>query len=205
MLTEQQIHAAVHEIQHAILETLEDYNRTKIKQEPEFTVKLTTKIEDRLKNINLAGVRWNAKILTDRGAKAEEKIIGADFMGVLEIDLPDYKVKKGFLVQAKMSGNINSPDLMEQCQKMLKHSNESFVFIYDKDGISVIKASEILNSESKFSQLPRMSAEEFYYEHFKCFIGDHAIKSANGENLYELMEKYEARRLLHLVVFGTEK
>lgn len=73
----------------------------KIRQEPDATSQLVGAIKHEFWRREVHGINWEATVFTDRGPKAEEKRFGADFGGVLNIDLPDYKVKKGFLAQAK--------------------------------------------------------------------------------------------------------
>src|SRR5713101_2938295 len=70
-----------------------------VEQEPQFTDRMLDRITQAIEGYQTKGVLWRAKTLTDRGANAQEKQYGADFVGVLQIEVPGYSVKKGFLAQ----------------------------------------------------------------------------------------------------------
>jgi len=42
----------------------------------------------------------------------------------------------------------------------------------------------------------------FYREHFECFIGDRGIHRANPQGLEDLLQRYEAKRLV--LLYGSE-
>lgn len=83
-----------------------------------------------------SGIQWTALSLTDRVKNSQEKEFGADFDGVLDIDLDDYQAKKGFLAQAKRIEPFETMvaqerrRIVKQCKNMLDHTNEAFVFLY---------------------------------------------------------------------------
>lgn len=92
--------------------------------------------------------------MTDRGHGSQENSYGADFLATLELD-QGYQVKKGFLAQAKLIepsenfGNANFEKMREQCEKLLKLSSASYIFLYSQQsGISVIPAIEVLGARS---------------------------------------------------------
>ncbi|MDD5705220.1 MAG: hypothetical protein PHR35_04800 [Kiritimatiellae bacterium] len=74
----------------------------KVEQEPAMTDRMLGAIEESLSDFTSRDIRWRAKTLTDRGRGAQETTYGAYFLGVLNIDLPDFTVAKGFLAQAKL-------------------------------------------------------------------------------------------------------
>jgi len=148
------------------------------------------------------GVTWTAKTLTDHGPDTQEKVYGADFVGVLEIDVPGYKVKKGFLAQAKLvnsaSGIMRRSEfnrMIGQCEQMLNLSPSSYVFYQSPNGIRVIPAVAVLaasrpevafNTEGFYSR----ALSAFYEEHFECFIGDRRISEPSEKTLKELHARY---------------
>src|SRR5262245_27415390 len=83
-------------------------------------------------------VRIKARHMTSRASGAEERRIGADIVMVLDVDLPDQRLTKGLLVQAKVlpEGQVMAPraweDLKRQCQRMLTRTPSAFVFMYGK-------------------------------------------------------------------------
>ncbi|MXY42440.1 MAG: hypothetical protein F4160_13185 [Rhodospirillaceae bacterium] len=140
---------------------------------------------------------WNARSLrTSSGRSAEEKRHGADLMGVLDIDIPDYQIKKGFLAQAKRAepGRIISNRewgrLHDQCEIMLSRTPDSFVWIYSKEkGIRIFSAISVVNLDSRYIfDLYDRSVSSFFEYHLECFIGDHRLNSTKIETLDALAE-----------------
>lgn len=162
------------------------------------------RIAEAMDGFSAKGIRWRAKTLTDRGPHSQEKQYGADFAGVLEIDVPGYNVKKGFLAQAKLLRADGMSDaefrrMVGQCQQMLELSPASFVFHQSRDGIRVIPAIAVVGSsgpEVAFDPNGVYSRKigRFYEEHFGCFVGDGAI----SEPTIETLERLRARELLYL-------
>lgn len=177
----------------------------RIEQEPDFTSRMLGAIEEAMNNFSVKGVRWTAKTLTDRGPGAQEKQYGADFIGVLEISLPGYEVRKGFLAQAKLiepNKRMASRDfhrMASQCERMLRLSPDSFVFLYSKQGVSVVPAISIVSVATSmpftnpYRLYPRGIAT-FYQEHFASFIGDRNISRPDLATLLRL----KARQMLYL-------
>ena len=150
--------------------------------EVDITGRLLGAVVEQLDGRSIKGLKWRAKqFKTGRGSGAEEQKVGADFMGVLDIDLEDYSVQKGFLVQAKRA-EPNTPiddwtKLQDQLKKMLAISPASYLFVYSKDrGIRTFPAISVLglNSNKVFDLYDR-SFERFFEEHLECFIGDRAL------------------------------
>jgi hypothetical protein len=146
------------------------------------------------------GISWTAKTLTDRGKRSQESRYGADFMIVLTVNLPRYRIAKGFLAQAKLvhNGRIgNLQQLKQQCEMMLNLSAHSFVFLYSTEYVRVLPAIAVLGADDPMSLYFR-SAQRFFEEHLQCFVGDRSISSATPKQLDNLQRQYEARRALLL-------
>jgi hypothetical protein len=162
------------------------------------------KIEHAMDHFEIKDVRWTAKTLTDRGPNAEERKFGADFMGVLTIDLPNFRISKGFLAQAKIlkyNGWLPRDErkrLHEQCRKMLKITPDSFVFIYSLNSVLIVPANSVLNSDVNLDELYSRSVSRFFEEHFESFIGDPRISIPSASKLEELMAEYDTRSALAL-------
>jgi hypothetical protein len=177
----------------------------RIEQEPAFTDRMLGRIESAMDGYVTKGVRWTAKTLTDRGQNSQEREFGADFAGVLDIDLEDFKVSKGFLAQSKMiEPRVSVPArdierMVDQCEVMLKHSPDSFLFLYSMGGISVVPAVSVVGGHfSNPHELYSRSLSRFYEEHFECFIGDREISSPTPNMLDGLRERLRVRRLSYL-------
>src|SRR5438309_11786536 len=93
----QAVRGAAKRIADAINHTVEAIGEGRIEQEPAVTDRMLGAIEESLRNYSKKGISWSAKTLTDRGLRSQESKYGADFMGVLNIALPEFNVSKGFL------------------------------------------------------------------------------------------------------------
>lgn len=157
-------------------------------------------------------------ILRDRGPESTEHEFGADFCGVLDIKLRDFKYTKGFLTQAKMNrrgvfikpsfrgvtsvsvstGN-ESQRLRGQIDKMLSLSHESYVIVYSSDGFVVVPATSI-KALSGSGSVYGKPIDRFFKEYLMCFIGDPLLKAGDPETLEELRRRTNSRAALMLHV-----
>src|SRR2546428_6571347 len=85
----------------AATRTVRDYVAHEVEEETDFTAEMLGRMKESMQGYHTRGVRWTAKILTSHRPASQETTFGADFIGVVSFDLPDYKVAKGFLAQAK--------------------------------------------------------------------------------------------------------
>jgi hypothetical protein len=183
---------------------LQDLEHGRALQEPPVTDRLIAYIQYKLNDKSISGVQWHALTLPDRGPNSAESQLGADLLSVVQFDLPDFKVAKGFLAQAKLvepSSGFTSQDshkLKDQCEKMLAVSPASFVFLYSlQSGILVVPAIEVLAARScNPHELTSYTLARFFTEHFECFIGDRKFAQASRHQLDVLREEYRARRVL---------
>ena len=168
--------------------------------ETHLTGEILGAIGERISNMKIKDVVWNASPLPPK----EEKRHGADFMSVLDVKLPDYEVKKGFLVQAKKAEpgtrflQREWCRLTRQCEKMLQRTPASFVFAYSQKGIRVFSAGSVLGLESPKSEessksrdifeLYHHGVQTFFENHIECFIGDRRLNSPDIQTLDALAE-----------------
>ena len=173
-------------------------------EESQITDRILAEIEGSISHRAYNGVVWKARTLrTGSGIAAEEKRHGADLMGVLNIDLPGYRVTKGFLAQAKRAEpnrGFSGRDwnrLTSQCKTMLGRTPESFVFVYSiSEGIRIVPASSVLGLESgNVFDLYDSSVSSFFESHIKCNIGDLRLNSTNIETLEALVDLHVERVL----------
>src|SRR6266540_3571079 len=112
----------------AVDRTVKSFADRAVEQEPAFTDRMLGRIEEAMSGFESRGVRWRAKTLTDHGPGAQEKRFGADFAGVLDVNLPGYQTTKGFLAQTKLlrpSDTLPGDEfdrLKSQCAEMLDRS-----------------------------------------------------------------------------------
>lgn len=176
------------EIADASAGAIESYKQDEAAQEPEITGRMLGAIADRFRSKCIGGINWNAKTLrTARGASNEEGRHGADFLVVLDIQMHNFAVKKGFLAQAKRAepGTKLGPEdwnrLSRQCTKMLEVTAASFVVAYSKQcGIRYFPAIDIVGSSriDLFEHYDR-GVQAFFELFLECFIGDGRLDKAD--------------------------
>lgn len=195
-------------IEKAAQRVVRSYQDGVIEHEPTVTDRLLGGIEEAMNDFEVKGLRWRAKTLTYQGPHAQETRYGADFVGVLDISIPGYSVRKGFLAQAKrvepgqMMNRRDWEDMKEQCDKMLDLSPDSFVFLYSRESISVVPALSLIGADRRNPyELSSRSVTRFYEEHFQCFVGDRLISAPTLETLRRL----ESRKLLYLHARGVNE
>lgn len=173
----------IERIEDAAKRTAQSFAERTVNQEPHFTDRLLSRIEDAVNATAGTRARWTARTLTDRGPGAEESLVGADFHGSFEVFSGQLRVGKGFLAQAKMlaqSASLSASEhsrLQEQCERMLAHSPDAFVFLYSESGVRVVSATVVnAASERTLDELGTKQIGEFFLDHFKCFIGDPRLR-----------------------------
>jgi hypothetical protein len=138
------------------------------------------------------GIQWSSYVLSSIGPNAEESKFGADFMGILDINVQDFVVKKGFLAQAKrMTKGLSQQGewdrLRQQCDLMLSYTPDSYVFVYGADGFLVIPAISCLSlTKPKIETLYSNKLDRFYKDHVTSFVGDRKLSGADKQTLKAL-------------------
>ena len=200
------------EISDAADKALDSYHQGRVVEEPQLTDRILGAIEDRIESQPPGSIVWKSCTLrTGRGIAAEEKRHGADLMGILDLDLPDYSARKGFLAQAKKAEpglQFSKSDwnrLCSQCERMLLRTPDSFVWVYSKSrGIRIFPANSVLGLESRcIFDLYSRSVSSFFENHIECFIGDRRLNSTNIKTLDALAE-FSVERILELSARPSE-
>ncbi|MBN2563682.1 MAG: hypothetical protein JXQ75_22420 [Phycisphaerae bacterium] len=191
-------------------QTLADLCHGWVEQEAAFTDRLIANIQNQLDGKMIEGIHWRAKTLTDRGQHAQETAFGADFLGILSLDLRGFRVTKGFFAQAKLARRRSAKSLSEsqrlkdQCKKMLGVTPDSFVFVYSRRGIKILPASSVVGTlETDLRGLASRSIGRFFAEYVECFIGDPKLNAPHLDRFYALAEEYQMRQGLY--VRGTDE
>jgi hypothetical protein len=123
------------------------------------------------------------------GRAAEERRHGADFMGILDIDVPRFAVKKGFLAQAKRAEpGTKFPrrewqHLVDQCELMLTRTSHAFVFAYSEArGVRIFSALDVRSFDGRdIYELYDRKISTFFEYHIECMIGDSHLNVPNIE------------------------
>ncbi|MGD6856364.1 hypothetical protein ACQCVO_14910 [Bacillus infantis] len=178
--------------------------------ESEITLHLLEEIKGLLNNKVINGVNFVVRTYT----KKEEKDIGADLGGLIEVTIDGKTIKKAFLAQAKtaeVKGGKKSTskyiytynkDIPGQAENMLSITSDSFFFLYTNEGIYVVSALHVHGNDKKSintKELYYKEFGEFYSEFFKCFIGDHKI--AEIYDTPEELEKFAEDNNVNNVLF----
>lgn len=194
-------------VEQGFLQALDEYAAGQLPDEDRVVARMLTRARDLLSGSTIRGLRWEAGILSSQGPKAQESRHGADFIGVFEASLDDYHVVKGFLGQAKLLKHGNALGgkerrrLREQCQKMLKRSPDSFVFIIQPHSVTILPAISVVAGDNEPLLLYQRGVKHFFEEHFACFVGDGRLASSDTrslDQLPELLARSDARRLLYV-------
>jgi len=175
--------AAINEIAQ---EMLADAANLVVEQEPQITDRLLGRLERQLKEYKKNGVQWILKTFTEHGPNAQEPRTGADVAGILDVELGNYRIKKGFLAQAKIAPDRGFTRgeftrLHGQCRTMLQITPDSYVLIYFETAIRVFPAVSVLATQDRrLSDIYSRSLGRFFEEHFKSFIGDARLATIQG-------------------------
>jgi len=156
-------------------------------------------------------VYFRARTLRDRGENAPEHEFGADFCGIVNINLRNFQQSKGFLSQAKREGygisiqrgffgattvsfskNCEFQRLNRQVEKMLLITPDSFVIIYSTKGFMVVPGSSIKGLNEK-GWLYGKPVDRFFKEFLMCFIGDPRLKAYDDQTLERIRKETNAR------------
>ncbi|MGM0686759.1 MAG: hypothetical protein ACQET3_07305 [Promethearchaeati archaeon] len=186
-----------------------------VSDEPSITNRFLQELQSSInRNDKIKGIQLLPYTLTSLGPNADESIVGADFLAVLNIDIPGISVSKGFLCQAKRSvrgfpitmksrKNIavgfTDPNqllhLQQQVNKMLRFTPDSFVSIYSNEAFAFVPALSVhgLQYGHNPDQVYAKSTMLFFNEFLMCFIGDRQLGVRNVSELKERAEQTGSR------------
>ena len=143
----------------------------RIADEDDFTSRLLERMVIKFDKWSHAGIKLRVRKLTSKGPGAEEAEFGADIVVTVSIRLREYRADKGILVQAKRlrSGRRISTGewktLSQQIEKMHAHTNEAYVWIYDKFGVRAARAATLSGVRSR-------RPDDLYLTRCGAFLGE---------------------------------
>jgi len=178
-------------------------------------------------------MKITAIAFTDRGDAKSEIDIGADMACFVRYDLPGLRWAKGFLGQSKLAksqhhSNGRVPQvalrseaeydlLIQQCAAMGNISEESYVFFFSPESVTVEKAGNLLGDlgESyphkpwqdvhQYRTDPPVDIAQFYGALAACQLGEALLdKPAHGD--YTILDLVRARSIetVLLLMVGTK-
>jgi hypothetical protein len=201
----------------------DDYTEGDVVHEEPFTDQLCGRLKETLYDFETPNVLWQADATTETKGRArlrvrsltktkEEPRYGADLVMVLDIELADYRVRKGLLAQAKRLEPNSRMDadewrrLREQCDRMLQLTPASAVFLYHSGGVTPISAAAVLAyQERDLFSISTWSIEVLYADFAMCWIGDPQIQATDPQSLEALRLLVDARAAVRLIGRGRDK
>jgi len=162
-----------------------EFHKGSLQREDQITGALVSTLDNTLSGIRIKDIEIKAKAFSLK----EEMETKADLGVLLNVKLPEYKLAKAFIAQAKIckrdsafrfsDGNIKK-NLLDQCSKMIEITSSSFVIVYTRNyncGIRVFPAADVYALDNKIScksltHLYSMTLKKLFENFLKCFIGD---------------------------------
>lgn len=190
MYYEDPIREAARRAEHAVQQAMAAYSDHTADYEKSITGGLAIALRNAL-NDQIEGLFWSAHILRDSsGSGSEETQVGADLLIHVMFESPELSYSKGVLIQTKRVEPNRQMDahsyaeLVDQCGKMLAITPASFVFDYAKIGMRCGAASAIVGSNNSelYAQCV-WTPYRFFFELFRCPVGDPNITSARVQDL----------------------
>lgn len=187
---EETLKKAAHRANKAAVAAMSKYRSGRVHDEDDITGILIGQLDAELDG-QIGDLTWDTSVVRHRaGTAAEEKAIGADMIIHVRLDTPKISYSKGVLVQAKRSEpgiSLSGADhtrLVDQCKKMLAVTPESFVFNYAQGEMRCGSALWISGlTKTPIHDQCSMTSYRFFYELFRCPIGDSRLSSARVADL----------------------
>jgi hypothetical protein len=217
MLSTEDTSEFARKVAEAVTRVAEDYAVGDAVHENPISGQLTGRVKETLDGFETANVRWQVETasdikgrarlrtrqLTSQGAGSEETRFGADMIFCLDIELRDYVVRKGFLVQSKRLAHgkhldkTTADELRRQCAKMLAVTPASMVFLYSENGIHVVPATAVAASASyDIYNLETYDVGVLFRDFAICWFGDPLLQATDQASLERLRELADAREAL---------
>lgn len=181
-------------------------------------------------------MKITAIAFTDRGQEKDEVVIGADMACFVRYDLPGLRWAKGFLGQSKLAtvhgqhangvpkvglkDEASYDNMIQQCVSMANITDESYVFFFSAESVTVEKASNLLGDMGEaypkkpwqdvhqFRDEPPVDIAQFYGAVAACQLGEAIMDrevQADGHQSATVMELIESRSIetVLLLMVGT--
>ena len=210
MMTEDDADAFAGKLAGATKRCVKDYGDLEVRHEESFSDQLCGRLKETLEGFATAHIDWQTDIARPGTGRArlsattltkikEEPLFGADIVMVLDVQTPNYSVRKGFLVQAKRlepGGTMPTAEygrLLNQCARMISITPSSMVFLYHSGGVKVVPAAAVLalNSRRLFD-IVSYEIDILYRDFAICWYGDTRLQAADQTSLEGLRTLVDA-------------
>jgi len=175
-----------------------------VKSDTTFTDRWVRQAAKAINGFQHQGMRWRARAHTETATSGETP--ATDLVCVLEIDLPGYSSRNGFLAQTFLIEEEHPPDsgrlqtLRKRCAALQAATSASFVLIYRSRDVIVVPAAAVLATSTRPDRLHKRKIGHFFEEFFSSFIGDPRVAGGKSAPLEDLIRKQKARTGLALHV-----
>lgn len=178
-----------------------DYAGREVRHEESFSDQLCGRLKETLEDFSTPHIDWQTDVAQPGSGRArlsattltktkEEPLFGADIVMALDVQTPDYSVRKGFLVQAKrlepdgVLPNGEYARLLRQCARMISVTPSSMVFLYHSGGVKVVPAAAVLalNSRRLFD-IVSYDIQILYRDFAICWYGDTRLQASDQTSL----------------------
>ena len=201
---EEAIQAVVEQIVEDTGQLCHRISRT-VDDEDDFTSRMADRIERRLDGVFVGGMKWKAitRKFPWRGPRSEEHRFGADLGLVLRMSGRGFDVTKGYLIQAKkfeFKGGLpfgKGDRVFGQCKDMLKITQEAYVWIYSRSGISILRAGSMVETDpSRIPAMRRQTLYGFLMRAFMSWNGDYRLGDLGKQSLEMMAEEFPAKQAI---------
>lgn len=182
-----------------------------VKSGSEFTDRWVRQAAKAVDGFQHQGMRWRARAHVETRPGDETRTV--DLVCAVEIDLPGYSSRNGFLAQTFLIEEDNPPDsgrlqtLRKRCKALQSATPASFVLIYRTKDVIVVPAAAVLATSTRPDRLHKRKIGHFFEEFFSSFIGDARLSGAKSAPLDELVRQKNARTglALHVELVSTPR
>lgn len=201
----------------ATTRVVRDYDDEDVVGEPAFSDQLCGRLKEALEDFETPTIRWQVDVAAHLKGYGhlrartltpwkEEPELGADIVMVLDVDTPDFAVRKGFLAQTKRldPGKWIEPGehrrLIEQCERMLYVTPASMVFLYSTGGVHVVPAAAVLQHKGRnLYDLVTYDTSILYRDFAICWFGDPRIQATDRLTLASLRETLDTNAAVRFI------
>jgi hypothetical protein len=200
-----------------------DYREGDVVHEEPFSDQLCGRLKETLEGFETDNIVWQADVaVADKGRarlrartltkNVEEPALGGDIIMVLDVETPEYVIKKGFFAQAKRlerGASIETREhkrLLEQCDKMLSVTPASMVFLYGRHGVHVVPAAAVAQHKGpNLYDIQTYSLEVLYTDFALCWFGDPRIVATDRASLEDLRARFDAEAAIRFIGRGFDE
>jgi hypothetical protein len=170
-------------------------------QEPQLTAKIAHAIEHELNGITVNGqhVEVHVQDWDSIGASSREKKVGANLYISIVVKEGDRVIaSKGMLVQSKWDSTLQKgrDQLSNQLNEMQERTDASYVWVYQRTGVSVLDANAVAQTPVDMSHAT--TPGNLITDGIECTKGDPAIGRDPAlppvQGLNAMMERLAVRR-----------